>query len=246
VRLALAFRAAVLYRRHCSVQFAFSSVELTPPDSVHSYNRIDVPVFVLIPSKEVEVIRIFPAAAVLMAFLLAANAMAAGGTSITPAPAASAAATPNATIVKKKLIAKKIVPVTTPVAATITDDWAKKFGDLGPAYLAAVKLAQSAKYDDAIKAFNALNKPDDPRVLNWIGFSLRKMGNVEAALPYYDKALSKAPDFTPAHEYLGEAYLQMKDATKAKDQLAQIEKLCGNKSCEEYKDLSQSIAKAAL
>jgi len=134
----------------------------------------------------------------------------------------------------------------TTTKAAVSDTWATKFGDLGPAYAAAVGLAQSAKYDDAIKALNALNKPDDPRVLNWIGFSLRKSGKVDAALPYYDKALSKAPDFTPAHEYLGEAYLQMKDVAKAKDQLTQIEKLCGNQTCEEYKDLSDAIAKSAL
>ena len=127
----------------------------------------------------------------------------------------------------------------------IVDVWATKWGDLGPNYLAAVKLAEDARYADAIVAFNALNKGEDPRVLNWIGFSLRKMGIVDEAMPYYDKALSKAPDFTPAHEYLGEAYLQMKSVEKAKDQLAQIEKLCGNKTCEEFKDLSEAIAKTA-
>ena len=134
----------------------------------------------------------------------------------------------------------------TPAATTEGGDvWATKWGDLGPNYLAAVKLAEDAHYADAIAAFSALNKPEDPRVLNWIGFSLRKLGKVDEAMPYYDKALSKAPDFTPAHEYLGEAYLQMKNVEKAKDQLAQIEKLCGNKTCEEFKDLSEAITKAA-
>ena len=140
---------------------------------------------------------------------------------------------------------KKPEPAKATDAAT-SDAWATKFGDLGPAYAAAAALARDAKYDDAIKALNALGKPDDPRVLNWIGFSLRKSGKVAEAMPYYDKALAKAPDFTPAHEYLGEAYLQMKDAAKAKDQLAQIEKLCGNQTCDEYKDLSEAIIKSAL
>ena len=194
--------------------------------------------------------------------LTASTALAAGGTSSpsTPAP------TPKVTIVKpvkpkkpvavvtvpdKKpvtAVAKKIAPVKTTVAAIapIVDDWAKTFGDLGPAYLSAVRLAKADKYPETIKAMTALNKPDDPRVNNWIGYSLRKMGKVDEAMPYYDKALKAAPNFTPAHEYLGEAYVQMKNAAKAKDQLAQIEKLCGNKTCEEYLDLSAALKTAKM
>jgi len=191
------------------------------------------------------VTKLFPAAAILAIGLLTTAAFAAGGTSTSSNPAPSATTSvpkrPVVLLKKKTVVAKKVEQ-----ASTTTDLWAAKFGDLGPAYLAAVNLAQSAKYEDAIKAFNGLNKPDDPRVLNWIGFSLRKMGKVDEAMPYYDKALSKAPDFTPAHEYLGEAYLQMKDVAKAKDQLALIEKLCANRACEEYKDLSEAIAKTVL
>ena len=171
--------------------------------------------------------------------VMSTAAFAAGGTSTTttttqPATPKVILATPK----KPVAVAKKVT--------TIVDLWAQRWGDLGPAYLAAVKLAQDAKYDAAITTFNALNKPDDPRVLNWIGFSLRKMGKVDEAMPYYEKALSKAPDFTPAHEYLGEAYVQMRNLDKAKDQLAQIEKLCGNKTCEEFKDLSEAISKVVL
>jgi tetratricopeptide (TPR) repeat protein len=195
-----------------------------------------------------------PAVSALFAVLLTSTALAAGGTTATPAPAP----TPKVTIVKPKApaatVTAPIVKKTTtavakkaaPVALAITDDWAKTFGDLGPAYIAAVTLAKADKYEEAIKAMQALNKPDDPRVNNWIGYSLRKLGKVDEAMPYYDKALKAAPNFTPAHEYLGEAYIQMKDAAKAKEQLAQIEKLCGNKACEEYQDLSKALKLAKL
>ena len=175
---------------------------------------------------------------------LASNALAAGGTSgsSSSAPAVTAAKPKPKLPPKATAMVKKVKPAST----ELTDDWAKTFGDLGPAYLGAVKLAKADKYDAAIKAMQALNKPDDPRVNNWIGYSLRKMGKVAEAMPYYDKALKAAPNFTPAHEYLGEAYVQMKDSAKAKDQLAQIEKLCGNKTCEEYMDLSKALTKAAL
>jgi len=199
-------------------------------------------------------IKCIPALALLASGLIATPASAAGGTTATvPVPPASVTSTtpkkPAIIVVKKKpatTVAKKVAPVAVPAEPVLVDAWAAKFGDLGPAYISAVTLANAAKYDDAIKAFNALNKPDDPRVNNWIGFCLRKQDKVDAAMPYYDKALKAAPDFTPAHEYLGEAYLQMKDLAKAKDQLAMIEKLCRNTTCEEYKDLSAAMAKAAL
>ena len=139
---------------------------------------------------------------------------------------------------------KKKKKAKTKAEPEIVDLWAERFGKLGPEYIAAVKLAKAKKYDEAIAAFQALNKPEDPRVLNWIGFSLRKSGKPDQSLPYYEKAIGLAPDFTPAHEYLGEAYVQLKQFDKAREHLATIEKLCGNKTCEEYEDLSKAIEKA--
>lgn len=158
--------------------------------------------------------------------------------------AKSQTATTSTTAKKKKK--KKAKPAVEPVVAETVDLWAGKYGDLGPTYIAAVKLAEGEKYEEALAAFKALDKPEDPRVLNWIGFSLRKSGKVDEALPFYEKALGIAPEYTPAYEYLGEAYLQLKNLDKAKEQLEKIEKLCGNKTCEEYADLSEAIAKSAL
>lgn len=128
--------------------------------------------------------------------------------------------------------------------AAAPDAWDVKWGKLPALYVDAVAMAKAGKYPEAILALTALNKMDDPRVLNWMGFSTRKSGDAVKALTFYDKALSIAPDFTPAHEYRGEAYLQLKDMAKAKEELAMIAKLCGNTTCEEYKDLNEDIGKA--
>ncbi len=51
-----------------------------------------------------------------------------------------------------------------------------------------------------------------------LGFALRKTGDYAAALESYDRALSLAPDYTPAIEYRAEAYLgldRVEDAKKA-------------------------------
>lgn len=129
-------------------------------------------------------------------------------------------------------------------AAAATDPWTEKWGDLGPDYAAAEALVKEEKFADAITALQALPKQDDPRVINYIAFSTRKMGDTDKAIALYTKALEIAPEFTLAREYLGEAYIQAKNMEKAKEQLAEIEKLCGNQECEEYKDLAEDIKKA--
>ncbi len=78
-----------------------------------------------------------------------------------------------------------------------------------------------------------------------LGFSLRKSGDFKTSLTYYNRALELQPDFKPAHEYLGELYLDMSDMPNAKLQLATLEKLCPT-GCDELSDLQEAIkAKSA-
>jgi len=42
-----------------------------------------------------------------------------------------------------------------------------------------------------------------------MGFALRKLGDYDKSLAAYDKALELRPDYTPAIEYRGEAYLKL-------------------------------------
>ena len=48
------------------------------------------------------------------------------------------------------------------------------------------------------------------------------------------------PDHKGANEYIGEAYLELKQPAKAKIHLDRLAKLCGP-SCEEYRDLKQAF-----
>lgn len=122
--------------------------------------------------------------------------------------------------------------------------WDEKWGELGDDYKAAVKLSDDGKYAEAFDAFQKLNKPEDPRVLTYLGFTTRKLGNPKDSLVYYDKAISIEPGFAPAREYRGEAYIQLGQIDKAKAELAEIEKICGNTTCEAYTDLAKSLAAA--
>lgn len=179
--------------------------------------------------------------------LASGAAMAAGSE---PATTEEPAAAPAADLVTTAPAATSSVTTTPSVTTTTSDtttpsvNWTERWGDLGDGYQAARALIKAEKYNEGIAALEALNKPEDPRVLNWVGYSHRKLGNTDQAIAFYTKALTIAPDFTPAHEYLGEAYIQAHDLAKAKVQLATIDQLCGQ-DCKEYKELKRSLDKAA-
>ena len=114
--------------------------------------------------------------------------------------------------------------------------------------LAAARKAIEAK--DWSKARTELDAAlrEDPRnadVHNLLGYSYRKRANPDLpkAFEHYDTALKLNPNHKGAHEYIGEAYLMDKKPAEAEKHLAALEKICGNKTCEEYDDLAKAIAK---
>jgi tetratricopeptide (TPR) repeat protein len=104
-------------------------------------------------------------------------------------------------------------------------------------------LAKSGEYDWALQVLAAIENQNDPRVLNYTGYSNRKAGRLELGITYYHKALAIDPNFVLAREYLGEGYVAAGRIDLAKAQLAEIKMRCGE-TCEEYKDLSQAITSA--
>ena len=60
---------------------------------------------------------------------------------------------------------------------------------------------------------------------NLVGFAARKTGDYPRALLAYERCLRLAPEFAPAREYLGEAYLELGDARRAREQLTWLERL---------------------
>jgi tetratricopeptide (TPR) repeat protein len=77
--------------------------------------------------------------------------------------------------------------------------------------------------------------------LSLMGYSLRKSGDYERALGFYQKALKLNPNHKGATEYLGELYVVLGQVDKARGLLDVLAKLCGNTSCEEYQDLAEAI-----
>lgn len=103
-----------------------------------------------------------------------------------------------------------------------------------------LSLAKAGRYDEALAVLATARDQNDPRVLNYTGYALRKSGRIEEGISFYMKALAADPDYVQAREYLGEAYLTLGRVDLAEEQLAEIEARCGS-GCGTYFELSDRI-----
>lgn len=87
-------------------------------------------------------------------------------------------------------------------------------------------------------------EPGNADAHNLLAFSYRKQDkpDLAKAFEHYKIALKLNPQHKGAHEYIGEAYLMDRKPAQAEQHLADLEKICGNRSCEEYQDLEKAIA----
>jgi tetratricopeptide (TPR) repeat protein len=87
------------------------------------------------------------------------------------------------------------------------------------------------------------SKPNNADYHNLYAYSMRKGPNpdMDLVFKHYNEALRINPKHTGAHEYIGEAYLQVGNLAKAKEHLAALNKICFF-GCEEYSDLKKDIA----
>jgi tetratricopeptide (TPR) repeat protein len=113
-------------------------------------------------------------------------------------------------------------------------------------HMAAGRAAKDrSDWKTAISEFQAAVDEDatNADAHNLLAYSYRKSGNLPKAFEHYEIALRLNPNHRGAHEYRGEAFIMAGELAKAKADLAALEKICG-KTCEEYKDLAEAIAKA--
>ena len=111
-------------------------------------------------------------------------------------------------------------------------------------YYEAVKLINNKSYEAAVdKFFKAeKNNSNDADIYNYLGFSFRKMGNLDKAAFYYEKALTISPKHKGALEYQGEMFLTQGNLKLAEINLKKLEKICFL-GCKEEKMLKESIMK---
>ena len=81
---------------------------------------------------------------------------------------------------------------------------------------------------------------NDPAVLTYLGYSHRKLGNIDLGISLYKKALDIDPDNVDTREYLGEGYVSKGELDLAWLELVEIEKRCGT-TCVEYQALEKAL-----
>ena len=110
----------------------------------------------------------------------------------------------------------------------------------------AGKLEKKEKIDKAKKlysqAFKKLEKAyssdkKNPDILNYMGFTTRKVGNFDQAEKFYLEGLKIKPNHNGINEYLGELYVQTNQIDKANERLAVLK----NCNCDEYQELELII-----
>jgi Flp pilus assembly protein TadD len=110
----------------------------------------------------------------------------------------------------------------------------------------ARKAIEAKDWNVALRELNAAarEEPNNADVHNLLGYSWRKRSNpdVTKAFEHYYIALRIDPRHKGAHEYIGQAYLMEKRPQQAETHLAELEKICGGRTCPEYQELSKAIA----
>ncbi|MDC3014124.1 tetratricopeptide repeat protein [Alphaproteobacteria bacterium] len=109
-------------------------------------------------------------------------------------------------------------------------------------YYKAVKLIKASNFKDAISLLETLvtKNPDDADILNYLGFSFRKTGDLVKSSHYYEKALNINPNHLGALEYQGELFITLGKIDRAKANLTRIDDICVTQ-CKELRELEKAI-----
>jgi tetratricopeptide (TPR) repeat protein len=110
-------------------------------------------------------------------------------------------------------------------------------------YQEGVKAVSAQDWNKAIELLTKAvqSEPKNADAHNLLAFSHRKKGNFDSSFAHYEEALKLNPGHKPAHEYIGEAYLQTDNLPKAEQHLAILAKLCSPIPCDEYKQLKRAV-----
>lgn len=112
-----------------------------------------------------------------------------------------------------------------------------------PNFARAKAMIEARDYTNSLPLLQQVvaKDPKNADAYNLMGYATRKSGNPNGALQFYNTALSIDPKHLGAHEYLGEAYLQLDRLPEAEQQLARLDSICVF-GCSEYKMLKAAVA----
>jgi len=112
-----------------------------------------------------------------------------------------------------------------------------------PSFAQAKALIEAKRYKEAMPLLQqaVATNPRNADAYNLMGYATRKTGDANGSLQYYNQALAIDPKHLGAHEYIGEAYLQLDRPQEAQQHLARLDSLC-TFGCTEYRMLKAAMA----
>lgn len=108
-------------------------------------------------------------------------------------------------------------------------------------YRAARELIVSGQYQAGIAAMHAIGNDAHPDVANYIGYAYRKLGSYDDSKIWYEAALKADPNHVRTWSYYGMWQAEQGNRLKALDDLQKVKLICGNATCEEYRQLKAVI-----
>ncbi len=110
-------------------------------------------------------------------------------------------------------------------------------------YTGAKAMIEAKNYAGAMPLLQQVvaKDPKNADAYNLMGYATRKSGDPNGSLQYYNTALGLDPKHIGAHEYIGEAYLQLDRLPEAEQHLARLDSLC-TFGCTEYRELKAAVA----
>jgi tetratricopeptide (TPR) repeat protein len=109
-------------------------------------------------------------------------------------------------------------------------------------YYKKEKIEKAKKrFNDAIKFFTLANKkyPQDPDILNDLGYSLNRVDDFMMSEIYYTNGLKIDPEHIGLNANFGKLYVETNRIDKAKERLSSLE----NCNCDEFEELKSLIQK---
>ncbi len=124
------------------------------------------------------------------------------------------------------------------------DEWgATDAASRDPDFKAGVAAWKAKQWPQVIERMSTVISHDarNADAWNYRAYAHRQLGEMQLSFSDYERALQIDPNHRAAHEYMGEAYLQVGDLAHAEQHLRLLDKLCWL-PCEEYSELKEKVA----
>ena len=99
--------------------------------------------------------------------------------------------------------------------------------DLNTLYKAVRELAYAGRYSEAIQVLDNMPDQESDQVLTYRGFTARKLGHVQLANIFYQRAIHANPNNLLARSYMAQGFVENGNKVSAIKQLREIQKRGG-------------------